>query len=162
MEKMISVFLLLCLGLLSCKKDDNTPSKKALLSKVINDGEATVYYYDVLNRLIKIERPDASIWLIDTIMYDAQGRLHKSNSIDVTVSLVYPYTYLRNDKGQVIRKVGTPIDGRFTPNDHSYTYDHKGRVIADTTYLRQSTSIVSYWNFSYDANNNINELEIHM
>ena len=68
MEKMISVFLLLCLGLLSCKKDDNTPSKKALLSKVINDGETTVYYYDVLNRLIKIERPDASIWLLDTIV----------------------------------------------------------------------------------------------
>jgi YD repeat-containing protein len=163
MLKRISSFLLLSMCFISCKKDSNTPNGNTLLSKVTTDDEERRYHYDQQNRLIKIEwLNNNGIVYVDTIMYDVNGLLQKSISTDRVLGLTdYNYTYLRNGKGQIIRKLGTIQTGQINPNNHSYAYDDKGRVIADTTYYQQSNLIVSYFVLRYDANNNISELETH-
>jgi YD repeat-containing protein len=163
MLKTISAFLLLSICFIGCNKGDDASNGNALLSKVTNDDETRMYQYDQQNRLIKIERiGNDGILYADSITYDGNGRLQNSITKDRVIGMTdYYYTYLRNDKGQIIRKFGTKQNGAIVPNDHSYAYDDKGRVIADTAYYQQTNSIVSYFVCRYDANNNISEPETY-
>jgi hypothetical protein len=161
MLKSSTAFLLLSICFIACNKGDDTPNGNALLSKV-TDGDGTrMYQYDKQNRLTRIERVENDgILYADSMIYDANGRLQKSVTKEKIIGRTdYYYTYLRNDKAQIIRKLGMNQGSGIVPNDHSYAYDDKGRIIADTTYYQQTNSILSYFVLRYDANNNISELE---
>ncbi|MGB8191150.1 MAG: hypothetical protein WCF67_04480 [Chitinophagaceae bacterium] len=162
--KALLLLILPGLLLLSCKKNtsinEGTLLKRTV--KVSSNQHTTVdtFMYDSQARLTGIKYFNTNTEYDKEIMYDAQGRLSKVRYIYLGVEQ-HSYSFIYNDKGQIIKKIATSAPGFDYPYGQSYAYDNVGRVIADTNYDQRTNTVRYYSTFKYDNNGNIIEDDFH-
>lgn len=159
-----SLFLFIFLGILlfSCKKESNIEEGN-LIKRRINVSthqRETVdsFMYDVQNRLTGIKYFNTNTKYDIRVEYDGQGRFAK-----VRYSYLgredYTCAFEFNSSGQIIKKIATPSAGFNFAYNESYAYDNFGRVISDTTYYKQTDTVLYYMTFRYNSNGNVVEDE---
>lgn len=161
-RRLAFAFLLLTTIIISCKKNQ-TPQEGNLLKRIVTTssfiGGIDSFFYDNQKRLTEIKLfnnqgynkfieygPDGNIF---RVIYKYQG------------ADVYSFKFIRNPVGQIIRKSSTPISGFQYAYDQSYTYDNAGRLVSDTTYYKQTDSVLYYSSYKYDNNGNIFEYDFY-
>jgi len=160
--RLIFAFLLLTTLVISCKKNQE-PQEGNLLKRIVTTssfaGGIDSFFYDNQKRLTAIKvfnnqdynkfieyGPDGNIF---RVIYKYQG------------ADVYSFKFIRNSLGQIIRKSSTPSPGFQYAFDQSYTYDNAGRLVSDTTYYKQTDSVLYYGSYKYDNNGNIFESDFY-
>ena len=140
MVKYFGAVLLMIFFIQGCKKDD-IKKEAGLLSKAVADNRTMLYSYDDNDRLISIEEIYSTGKILYSVVFDSQGRVTRSEKKRDGV-LAYYYSYVYNDKGLIIKKIGTTLDPLDYAYNRAYGYDEKGRVIADTSFLPPNNRLV--------------------
>ena len=151
---------ILLLLITSCNKEQNLKKEGTRLRRIVTTstllgGNIDSFFYDSQNRLIEIRKYLAQDYN-KRIEYGANGKLFK-----VTYSYQgadhFSFTFIRNAAGQIIRKVGMSNPGFNYAYDRSYTFNAAGQVLSDTTYYKQTDSVLFYGSNTYDNSGNIIE-----
>ena len=145
--------------LVSCKKDKASQNEGQLFKRTkstsIAGSKVDSFIYDNENRLIQIKSVDGQDY-DKRVEYDASGTISKV-TYSFQSSDKYSFTFLRNTSGQIVKKIATPSPGFNFAYNQSYTYNSGGQLASDTTYYKQSDSILYYYSFKYDNKGNIIE-----
>ena len=159
----------LILLLIACEKEKSfstngsTAVNSSRLTKAISRWQDSAtysfYYYDDQNRLKNIVDSENTNFskAFTSFVYDAAGRLLKKiyTSGHNSDAGVDSFWYDGNDNiaGKIYsNQYATAIGVR---RKNTYTYDARGRMIADTTYSYRSEDIIEYVTYTYDNNDNI-------
>jgi hypothetical protein len=161
------------LFLIACEKEKSfstagsTGGNGSRLTEAIGRWHDSVtyafFYYDELNRLSRIVDSENTNFSKSFIffIYDADGRLIKKISTSEYSSDAGVDSFWYDDNDNIAGKIYTnPLMTAIgTRAKNTYTYDARGRMIADTTYSYRSENIVEYVNYTYDNNDNIISLQ---
>ena len=154
----LTVFVVAIFLIVGCEKDYYPIAKGRLLQKIVYRWHDSLYYnflkHDQNNRLIEVKETRINSPL-DTITisidYDVQGRMtgyiYKYNRIPD----VYAYTFMYNSDGRISEK---RTHGSNTPG-HTYTYDLKGRLVADSLFIHDLNSMIPAVLYEYDDSDNL-------
>ena len=154
-------FFFFVVSILGCKKEnasqnEGTRLKRRVTSSTLFGGNIDSFFYDGQSRLI--ETRTLSDQSYDTrIEYNAAGQIAKVIYSFQGVDRYY-YTFIRNSVGQIIHKAATLI-GNDLACDQKFSYNSLGQIVSDTTYYKQTDSILYYSSYKYDTNQNIVEGE---
>ena len=146
----------------SCQKEATPGSTNQYLRKTTSrSGDSlnhTTYTYDNQNRLVSISssfnQGQGEQYRID-ITYDAQGRMASAsqnrNGID---------SFRYDNQNRIVQKLHiTPSSTTYTGRS-TYSYDTKGRLLADTLHSYWTNEIFEYTIYTYDQNDNIIEVKV--
>ena len=163
------LFTAILSALSSCKKDElsingvETPSlATSLLQKVVSTGNGnytTEYIYDNEKRPIKVVFSSSMYtWknIVD-IEYQSGSKLKKAiyrtvDSSNLPIESIVSYTFIY-DNNKVVKRIATPLKSGHNEDDHTYSYDAQGRLIADSTLNRQTAKAYRYSKYYWDNNN---------
>jgi hypothetical protein len=161
-----SFSLLFLWSFIACQKEVTQKLNQQQLKKTTSrEGDSlyhTYYAYDDQNRLVSISSSNnqgqGEQHRID-FFYDAQGRMARAKqSHGDTYSFEYGFEY--DNQNRIIQKLLiTPSTAPF-PGGSTYTYDIKGRLIADTLHSVWAKEIFEYTTYTYDQNDNITEVQV--
>ena len=170
MLKVLLATLLVFLLFISCTKENLRTQRTEVLEKMVqrNHDNRTYtfnYSYDDQNRLayIKVGSSFYTWQSVTEVQYDAQGRLSKALYYDTNDSNVitrqnHSYTFFYDNQNRISRKIYTALSPTTTGGkDHSFGYDSKGRLIADSTLAGPNGEVERYSVFIYDGSNNVTE-----
>lgn len=157
------------LFVLSCKKesDDRYSRLKQINYRTtaagIGDKIDVTFDYDAQGRVVSLNthlirnvffnNTQFEQLSTTTVMYNANGRFEKS-TYTLNSKPQYFYTYYYNTKGQVTKKLHTKLHASAQAEDHAYTYDNQGRLIADSVY-DSFNHVYRYSTYTYDGADNI-------
>jgi hypothetical protein len=164
-HKFPATFFLLCL-FSACKKDNFPETSDKLLQSVItNNGDSALYtslFYDGKNRLVGISDSNSQGHVWKTfIEYDTKDNPIKFKTLynresngESTDSLIY-----EDDK--VIKKLHTtPYYNTLYAVTNTYTYDSRGRLIADSSsHTFGDSEVYGYNDFIYDDDDNAIQIQ---
>ena len=148
--------------LVACNKNDLPIGNGDRLEKVITTWGDSVAYtflkYDQYNRLIHIfdsnnhKKPNVTN---TSIVYNTGDKILNYTRSDEK-GYQWSSSFRYNTDGHVTEQMENGPNGPILTN--RYTYDTRGRLIADTSYYRNN-SIISYSTYKYDNNDNVVEWE---
>lgn len=156
----IGVFIVLVF--IGCKKDEHsqqegTMLKRRIVTSTLFGVSIDSFLYDAQDRLTEIRTSHNQKYDI-RIEYDTSGQLTKAIYTFLRTDQYYT-TFIRNAAGQIIYKTSVPFPGFDHVHDHSFTYNSLGQLVSDTTYYKQTDSILFYGSMKYDNNWNIIETD---
>ncbi len=160
--KLVYLIFLSSFLFINCKKqvDVNEGSllKRTLMTTLNQRLTVDTFLYNSQKRLTGIKYFNTNTKYDIQIEYDTQAKFSKIRYIylgreDYSCSFIY------NTSGQIIKKLAVPVPGFDFANNESYAYDGVGRLISDTTYYKQTDSVLYYMTFKYDNDGNIVENE---
>ena len=148
----------------ACKKNETTSNENPqLLQRIIYSEGDSIFYtfltYDENKRLISIADSDRNGHTANTsIEYNLHNQIVKMKKLyrddpggiikETTYSLIY------NTNNQVIKKLWLSDPNIPNKTVNTYSYDSKGRLIADTVYNHLSEDVYSYTALTYDGDDN--------
>lgn len=158
----LAVPVLITLLLAGCKKERDIREGSLLKRRIQITTNQTAtfdsFLYDTQKRLAGIQYFNSNTNYDCAIEYNAEGKLSRVIYRYMGVER-YSCSFVYNDKGQITKKLVTPTPGFEYGNNESYAYDDSGRLISDTLYFRQTSTVQGYTTFTYDSNGNIVEAE---
>ena len=159
----------LLLTVLSCKKDGDNNYRRLKQSNFQYTSSYDVvegyqqFHFDNQGRIATINGHHISHVLFNNtkteqsrsiaLEYSANGQLVKSTHTINNIP-TYFFSYYYNSLGQVIKKIHTKLHPSAQVEDHSYTYDAQGRLIADSIYASPNY-VYRYSTYRYDGAGNI-------
>lgn len=161
-QKIFIAAVFITLAVVGCKKENNTEKegtrlKRRVVSSTLFGASVDSFLYDTQNRLIEIRTSHNQQYDI-RIEYEASGQLSRVIYNFLGTDHYYT-TFIRNSSGQVIHKTSVPFPGFDHAYDESFTYNSLGQLVSDTTYFKQTDSILYYSSMKYDNNGNIIETD---
>jgi hypothetical protein len=159
--KVLPLIAFLIILLVSCKKESDI-NEGSLIKRTVQTSlyqpttTVDTFLYDTQKRLTGIRYLDTNSKYDIQIEYDAQGRFSKIG-YGYMGRENYSCSFVYNSRGQIINKLTVPSPGFDYAYDESYGYDDMGRVTSDTTYYKQTDSVLYFITFTYDNNGNVLE-----
>ena len=133
---------------------------KMVISKWYDSINYTSFKYDSQHRLsAQVDSNNNGHKHIARIEYNAQDR-----PIKITTAYTYNNTNFYPDQsdsliydasGRIVKKVSLNALTNIDPTRNSYSYDAKGRLIADSIHSYWANEIFGYITYTYDDNDNI-------
>lgn len=81
------------------------------------------------------------------------------NDSNITIEKIVIYSFIYNDQNRIVKRIAQPLKADHEEDDHTYSYDPLGRLIADTTFYRQTTKVDKVSVYSWNADNNVIKYE---
>lgn len=130
-------------------KDDN-------LKSVISSEGKTEYFYDALDRMVKVVRPDGSE---TNLSYGKNHKLHSLKTVDSEKKLLSSFEYSYDNNGYVIKEETEKLNNEeeYIKSTREYAYNSVGEITAFTEKNEDGTLEYKY---SYDKCGNRTRLVI--
>jgi hypothetical protein len=153
------ILLILSVTFFSCKKNDSLIRGHERLSKseiLTSSGQvysSSEYNYNSTGNLTAIIH-SGSLRVVQQINYNQLGQLQSSIVSNSVVGDQYKFDFHIDGIGRIIKAIGTALQPNTFIDNHTYTYDPKGRLLIDSVFT-QSGTLNSFVNFEYDNNDNV-------
>jgi hypothetical protein len=166
-----NIFLLaVCMMIqaISCSKEKLPEAGGTSLSKVIIRNKDRViiftadYIYTVSNQLAQINsKQNQGVESEKQIFsYDPSGNYIAYKSSNELFGDIYRYEFQYGGNGKITRANSTPFLANLATDDYVFTYDIKGRIIADSTVNRGSNFVTFYRTYFYDDKENVTDYKL--
>jgi len=159
---MLNIRLLLSAATLAfifsaCQKENTTLAEGTKLKMTTSQLNDSISYesfnYDNQNRVTLIEDSNnngAKYKML--IEYNAQGQ-----PLKLTASQNQSYFFSYDNNGRIVKKLNQPASNSGNSIRNVYSYDSKGRLIADSVYSSWTNEVFSYTTYTYNENDNVVE-----
>ena len=168
MKKPLLLLLLSLSAMLACKKNalptagGNTLSKTELT--VVGTTTSQIvdsFVYDGQQRLTEVVYTGVNPTYTGsvTLQYDASGRVASWTMATDGPGKMVEYDLSYDGNGRVVKATAVPLLTNYEFSDYSFAYNAQGQVVTDTVFAQHtaattSAGIMTYDNFTYDANGN--------
>ena len=147
--------------LISCKKETIQTVGNEKLSKIEIYDPSTQntitaeFTYNNVGNLIQIYSSGGNLSnQKQALAYDALGKIVSNTVSDNVNGDEFKFDFEIDGNGRIIKATGTSFSPNHTIDNHTYTYNNEGELIADSVFT-QSGSLNSFVLFEYDNNNNV-------
>src|SRR5882672_4210986 len=139
-------FLIIALTVIlgSCSKENTAPTGNEQLSKIevydpsTQSTSTTDYKYDNAGNLIEIYSSGGNAPEKQTLLYDGSRNI-LSNTLTNNAGNVYKYDFQIDLNGRITKAFGTAFSQNWFIDNHTYTYDDKGRLTIDSAFTQSGT-----------------------
>ena len=168
MQKVLPVTLIITVlvFLSACQKEQPEILDQHFLKKTVSRwGDSTTvtqYFYDDQNRLSSISTSDRNgqeEMNRKELTYDQFGKLAKVTQTWYD-GQSHTYQFKYDAHNRIMERLSEPIAATGAVMKNTYTYDTKGRLIADSVYSSSINGVAEFRIYAYDEKDNMIESQI--